>query len=153
MNALVKKLEQESEGKKDVALKATKEKKDKQKKVMDPSDEDSDDEMALFVKRFSKFLKKGGFKKKSHDKRKSRKSRRNCYTCNQECHFIADSRNTKGKEEKNSDKHHKRDKSKKHRRHHKDQAHIGQEWNSDAPPPPLHPPNPNRMRESLLHLP
>ncbi|KAK3118639.1 hypothetical protein QOZ80_9BG0702890 [Eleusine coracana subsp. coracana] len=145
-------LGQGEEEKKEIALKASheaNEKKDKKKKKkeIDSSDEDSDNEMALLVRRFKSFLKKDGYKKKSYDKSKARRSKRTCYECGDEGYFIAECPNKKSKEERRKDKHHKKDK--KYKKHRRGEAHIGQ--NGIPMVHPLPPPNLTRMREALLH--
>ena len=113
---------------KQVALKAKKKKKVEENSS---SSDESDEEMTLLVKRFTKFIKKGGFTKKiydkGYDKSKTRKSKRLCYEYGEEGHFITECPKNKGKEEKKSDKYHKRDKTYKHKKHVMGQAHIGQE--------------------------
>ena len=73
-----------------IALKAepsktveTNEKQTKQKKKVESSDGDStDEELAMMVKNFKKFMKKRNFKKGT--------SQRGCYKCDETDHFIED---------------------------------------------------------------
>ncbi|XP_062208960.1 uncharacterized protein LOC133910656 [Phragmites australis] len=98
--------------------------------------------MTLFVKKFNKFLKKSGFnknsgRKKTFDKSRGRLSTRTCYECVKSGHFIADCPNKKNKDEGekkwyNKDKYHKKDKSKHYKKSYKGQAHLCQEWDSNA---------------------
>ncbi|OEL28380.1 hypothetical protein BAE44_0010601 [Dichanthelium oligosanthes] len=76
-----------------VALKASKKSESKGKQVAKASCDDeyeSDEDMALFMKRFKKAMKKGGYfnddKKKSKTKRKSDKP---CFECGGFGHFVA----------------------------------------------------------------
>jgi hypothetical protein len=100
------------------------------------------EEMALFVKKFGKFLKKGGLnkysgKKKVFGKSRQRHSERTCYECGKAGHFIAECPNKKNKEEGenkgyNKSKYHKKDKGKHHKKSYKGKAHIVHEWDSNA---------------------
>ena len=85
-----------------------------------------DEEMALFVRRFNKFFKKGGFNKSSYSKKpfgksRERHSERKCYECGKPGHFIADCPDKKekengGKEGYSKEKYFKKDKSKKYKK-------------------------------------
>jgi hypothetical protein len=100
-------------------------------KEEDNEREYDEDEVALFIKKFNKFIKertpyKGERKQKSTSKRV-------CYNCGKNEHFIAQCPHER-KEEYN-DKRMKFDKGyKKHKKYTKkkpySQAHVGQEWNS-----------------------
>jgi hypothetical protein len=125
--------------KQDIAFKANKSKK---KKVLieSPNEEEEEednkreydeDEVALFIKKFNKFIKK-----RRHymgETKEKPRSKRVCYNYGKNGHFIAQCP-YKRKEEDN-DKRNKFDKGyKKDKKYTKkkpyDQAHIGQEWNS-----------------------
>ncbi|XP_062213716.1 uncharacterized protein LOC133914677 [Phragmites australis] len=120
-----------SSKKQDLALKA------KREVESCTSEDESEDhqgkeEIALFVRRFNKFLKKSCYNKdgrrKAFGKSKGRHSLRRCYECGEPGHFIANCPNKKDK--KDSKKYHKKDKSKYHKNY-KGQAHIGQECDSN----------------------
>ena len=101
-----------------------------------------DEEMALFVRRFNKFFKKGVFNKSSYSKKPFNKSRpryseRRCYECGETGHFIAKCPNKKdkdegGKKESKKEKYYKRDKTKRYKKNYKGQAHLGEEWDSNS---------------------
>ena len=113
---------------KEIAFKAS---KSKQVQESSSSEDESseDEEMAFFVKRFKKFMKKSGYGKYKRDIPKRRTSKRGCYECGEVGHFIADCPNKKkgkDKEEKKS-KPFKKDKYKTHKKKYSGQAHIGEE--------------------------
>jgi gag-polypeptide of LTR copia-type/Zinc knuckle len=116
----------ESLGRKNIALKAKKE------KIKDESSDDDDsideDEFALFMKQFKKFAKKGAFSKDKRSKQKTRRSKRGCYRCGEVGHFIADCPKANQDDEKKKDKHHK---SKNFKKKVTGEAHIGKEWESN----------------------
>jgi hypothetical protein len=94
------------------------------------SDEDSssDEDTAMFIKTFKKFVRK-------NDKYQRKGKKMACYECGQTSHFIADCPNKKEQETK---KEYKKDKFKKggknkgyFKKKKYGQAHIGEEWNSD----------------------
>jgi hypothetical protein len=100
------------------------------KVVKTSSDEDSssDEDTAMFIKTFKKFVRK-------NDKFQRKRKKRACYECGQTDHFIADCPNKKEQEAK---KEYKKDKFKKgsktkgyFKKKKYGQAHIGEEWNSD----------------------
>ncbi|XP_004963733.1 uncharacterized protein LOC101782529 [Setaria italica] len=122
-----------------VALKASNKNKEKKasssSKVTnkDDSDDSSDsesmneEEMALFMRKFKKVMKKSGFFDKNKDKSKTkRKSQRLCFGCGKKGHFIADYPKAKHKKEGSS----KFDKS-KYKKKNIGEAHLGQEWDSN----------------------
>jgi hypothetical protein len=90
--------------------------------------------MSFFVKRFKKFMRKGGYSKYKRDMPKKRTSRRACYECGEVGHFIADCPNKKkGKDkEDNKVKPYKKDKNKMYKEKYSGQAHIGEEWDSNS---------------------
>ncbi|RCV30749.1 hypothetical protein SETIT_6G120300v2 [Setaria italica] len=116
-----------------VALKASHKSKEKEasssskattKKIDDDSDSESmdEEEMALFMRRIRRMMKRGGFFEKNKDKEKNkRKSKRSCFGCGKEDHFIANCPNVKIKRNNTS----KRDKSKYKKKI--GEAHLGQE--------------------------
>ncbi|XP_066361082.1 uncharacterized protein [Miscanthus floridulus] len=90
--------EKKDEKKKSVAFKATSSSKGKAKKE-EPSDDEcpstcdkeDDEKMALFVKRFGKFMiKKGYGARRKKDKSKNKNFTRRCYNCRSKGHFIDD---------------------------------------------------------------
>jgi bifunctional DNA-binding transcriptional regulator/antitoxin component of YhaV-PrlF toxin-antitoxin module len=102
------KMHEQLEKNKGVALKASnKEKKSSSSTsktvVKEDSDEDSDEnmtpeQMTLFIRKFNKVIKKSGFFNKNKDKDKSktnRTSKRPCFGCGKEGHFIAECPNIK----------------------------------------------------------
>jgi hypothetical protein len=127
--------------KQDIALKANKSKK---KKVLieSPSEEEEEeeeeedereydeDEVALFIKRFNKFIKKK--RPYKGDRREKPRSKRVCYNCSKNGHFIPQCPYERKEEDnetkKKLDKGYKKDKKFTKKKPY-GQAHIGQEWN------------------------
>ncbi|XP_062191357.1 uncharacterized protein LOC133895215 [Phragmites australis] len=113
---------------KDIAFKANKSKQVEES--CSSEDESSDDEeVALFVRKFTKFMRKGGYSKYKRDMPKRRTSKRACYECGEVGHFIADCPNkkkSKDKEEKKG-KPFKKNKSKAYKKKYSGHAHIGEE--------------------------
>ena len=95
-----------------------------------------DEEMALFMRRFKKFVKKNDYGKYKRDAPKRRTSKRACYECGEVGHFIADCPNKK----KSKDKEEYKGKStskpynkhKTHKKKYSGHAHIGEEWDSNS---------------------
>jgi hypothetical protein len=125
--------------KQDIALKANKSKK---KKVLiespsEEEEEDSDreydeDEMDLFIKKFNKFIKKR--RPYKGERKEKPRSKRVCYNCGKNEHFIAQCPYERKEEDndkrKKFDKGYKKDKKYTKKKSYV-QAHIGQEWNSN----------------------
>jgi hypothetical protein len=130
------KMHEQLEKNKGVPLKASsKEKKSSSSTsktvVEEDSDEDSDmnltpEQMSLFVRKFNKIFK-SGFLNKSKDKDKikmKRTSKRPCFGCGKEGHFIVECPNIKVRRRDNN----KNDKNKKKE---VGEAHLGEEWDSN----------------------
>jgi hypothetical protein len=126
-----------------VALKANKKSKKKQIQVESSSEEEQDEdeedeekkydeeEMTLFIKKFKKYISKRRHFK--GDKKEKIRTKRVCYNCGKNGHFIAQC--PYERKDVNNDKKKKKDKSnKKDKKFTKKkpygQAHVGQEWNS-----------------------
>jgi hypothetical protein len=127
--------------KQDIALKAN---KSKNKKVLieSPSEEEEEEEedsereydedkMALFIKKFNKFIKKR--RPYKGERKEKPRSKSVCYNYGKNGHFIAQCPYERNKED--NDKRKKFDKGyKKYKKYTKkkfcSQAHVGQEWNS-----------------------
>jgi hypothetical protein len=129
--------------KQDIALKATNKSKNKKAIIESPSEEEEEEEededekeydkeeMALFIKKFNKYIKKrrpykGGRKEKS-------RLQRVCYNCGKNDHFIAQCPYERKEEDndkkKKFDKGYKKDKTYTKKKPY-GQAHVSQEWNS-----------------------
>jgi hypothetical protein len=86
-----------SSKKQDIALKATNKNKKKKAIIKSPSEEEEEededekeydeDEVALFIKKCNKFIKKR--KPYKGDRREKPRSKRVCYNCGKNRHFIA----------------------------------------------------------------
>ncbi|XP_066374073.1 DEK domain-containing chromatin-associated protein 4-like [Miscanthus floridulus] len=85
------------------------------------------DDMALFMRRFNKGIKKNGYKLMK--RRFPNKKRRTCYNCGSTEHFIADCPNEKKENKYNKSKREDRGDHKKNKRY-MGKAHIGHEWDS-----------------------
>jgi hypothetical protein len=126
-----------------VALKASKKSKKKQIQVESSSEEEQDEdeedeekeydeeEMALFIKKFNKYIsKRRPFK---GDKKEKTRSGRLCYNCGKNGHFIAqcpyERKDEDNDKKKKKDKSYKKDKKFTQKKSY-GQAHVGQEWNS-----------------------
>jgi hypothetical protein len=130
------KMHEQLEKNKGVALKASR--KDKRSssstsKTMVEEDSDGDDmnmtpeQIALFVRKFNKMFKKSDFFNKNKDKDKiktKRTSKRPCFGCGKEGHFIAECPNIKVRRRDTN----KFDKNKKKE---VSEAHLGEEWDSN----------------------
>jgi hypothetical protein len=130
--------------KQDIALKRNKNNKKKvlietpseEKEKEEEEEEDNkrgydEDEVTLFIKKFNKFTKKR-MPYKGERKEKPR-SKRVCYNCDKNGHFIAQCPYERKEEDndkrKKFDKDYKKDKKYTKKKPY-DQAHVGQEWNS-----------------------
>jgi hypothetical protein len=90
------------------------------------SDEGStDEEMALVLRNFKKFMKKKYYKKDDDDKKKPSQGR--CYECKEVGHYIADCPQLKNKEK---DEKGYKEKSKDYKNKYQAHANVGQEWES-----------------------
>jgi hypothetical protein len=127
--------------KQDITLKANKSKK---KKVLieSPSEEEEEeeedsereydeDEMALFIKKFNKFIKKR--RPYKGERKVNPRLKRMCYNCGKNGHFIAQCPYERKKEDNNKRKKFDNcyEKDKKYtKKKSNGQAYVGQEWNS-----------------------
>jgi hypothetical protein len=131
------KMHEQLEKNKGVALKASSKKKKSSSStsrtmVEEDSDEDNDmnmtpEQMALFVRKFNKMFKKSGFFNKNKDKDKikmKRTSKRPCFVCGKEGHFIAECPNIRVRRRDIN----KNDKNKKKE---VGEDHLGEEWDSN----------------------
>jgi hypothetical protein len=127
------KMHEQLEKNKGVALKASsKEKKSSSSTSKTVVEEDSDlnmtpEQMALFVRKSNKMFKKSGFLNKSEDKdkiKKKRTSKRPCFGCGKEGHFIAECPNiiVRRRDTNKNDKNKKKEVG---------EAHLGEEWDSN----------------------
>jgi hypothetical protein len=121
--------------KQDIALKASNKSKKKKIMIESPSEEEEEDdekeydegEMALFFKKFNKFIsKRRPFKE---DRKEKLRSKRVCYNYGKSEHFIAQctyERKEEDNEQKKFDKSYKKDKKFTKKKPYR-QAHVGQE--------------------------
>jgi hypothetical protein len=90
-----------------------------------------EDEVALFIKKFNKFIKKR--RPYKGDRREKPRSKRVCYNCDKNEHFIAqcpyERKEETNEKKKKLDKGYKKDKKFTKKKSY-GQAHVGQEWNS-----------------------
>ena len=124
----ISKLHEQLEKNNGVALKASQVNKGKNTLGSTSSkmkESDSDDDMALFIKRFNKVMKKNGYFNKNKKRGNiNRKSNNPCFGCGQIGHFIADCPNPK-----NKNKSEKKEQGKSKTRH-MGEARLGIEWDS-----------------------
>jgi hypothetical protein len=129
-----------SSRKQDISLKASKKSKKKQI-VIESSSEDEkgedeykeydEDEMALFIEKFNKYIsKRRSFK---GDRKENTRSKRVCYNCGKNGYFIAqcpyERKDEDNDKKKKIDKSYKKDKKFSKKKPY-GQAHVDQEWNS-----------------------
>ena len=123
----------------DIALKASKKSRGKEKVEESSSEEDEssnmdDEEMALFIRRFKRFMKKERYNKGDNKKDKSRtRGKRSCYNCGKSGYFIANCPYEKKDEEEG-----KKEKKKSFKKNEKffkkkikGEAYLGKEWDSN----------------------
>jgi hypothetical protein len=127
--------------KQDIALKATNKSKKKKAIIESPSEEEEEEyedekeydeeEMTLFIKKFNKYIKKRRPYKR--DGIEKPRSKRVCYICSKNGHFIAQCTYERKEEvndkKKKFDKFYKKDKKYIKKKPY-GQDHVGQEWNS-----------------------
>jgi hypothetical protein len=129
--------------KQDIALKATNKSKKKKTIIESPSEEEeeeeededekeyNEDEMALFIKKFDKFIKKR--RPYMGDRREKSRSKMVCYNYDKNVHFIAqcpyERKEEDNEKKKKLDKGYKKDKKFTKKKPY-GQTHVGQEWNS-----------------------
>jgi hypothetical protein len=106
------------------------EKEEEEEEEENNEKEYDEDEVALFIKKFNKFIKKR--RPYKGERKENQRSKRVCYNCGKNGHFIAQCPYEK---EEDNDKRKKFDKGyKKDKKYTKKkpygQAHVGQEWNS-----------------------
>ncbi|XP_066159889.1 uncharacterized protein [Oryza sativa Japonica Group] len=125
----------------DLALKAKEEEEENRKSKSKA--EINDEEMALFVKKFGKFMRRSGFFKGGSSKHYSNKSSgrhsaKVCYVCKAPGHFIVDcphlkdGSHIKEDKKKSEKKDEKKEKHKHSKREHYGQAHLGMIFGSDS---------------------
>ena len=94
----------------------------------DEDDEIDDEQMAFFIKKFRRVLRKGNFRNYGKNKKYEprRRSNRPCFGCNKVGHFIADCPEAKKKNKDTKESTSKRDRSRYKKQ--AGEAHLGQEW-------------------------
>jgi hypothetical protein len=127
--------------KQDIALKASSKSKKRKIMIESPSEDDEEEEdeekeydeeeIALFIKKFNKFIcKRRPF---NGDKKEKPRSKRVCYNCGKSRHFIAqypyERKEENNDKKKKFDKGYKKDKKFTKKKPYR-QAHVDQEWNS-----------------------
>jgi hypothetical protein len=133
--------------KQEITFKANKKSKNKQVVVESSSEEEEGEEeednsefdvedMALFMKKFKKYMKKKKLSK--GDKKFKSATKRTCYNCGKHGHFIANYpfERRDDDDDKKKNKSYKKDKGykrsdKPYKKKSYDEAHIGQEWESN----------------------
>jgi hypothetical protein len=114
----------------DVALKSSLKEKIKTKvestsSKKQESGSDSDEDMALFIKRFKKVMEKNGYFNKNKRRGKiTRRSNKPCLECGHVGHFIADCPNPKNKRKGEKNEHGKG------KKRYTGESHLGVEWDS-----------------------
>jgi hypothetical protein len=107
-----------------------KEKATQSSKDDDTSDNEDDEQIALFIKNFRRVLRKSNFRNLGKNKYESRKrSNKPCFGCKTIGHFIADCSEEKKKNKDTKESSSKRDKPRYKTR--AGEAHLGQEWDSN----------------------
>jgi hypothetical protein len=120
-------------GKEEIAFKTNK--KSKKKQVVVESSDSDDEDMAPFMNKFKKYVKKKKFSK--GDKKFKSTTKRTCYNCGKYGHFITNCpfEHRDDNDEKKKYKPYKKDKgykrSDKPYKKSCHEGHIGQEWESD----------------------
>jgi hypothetical protein len=117
--------------KKKVLIESPSEEEEEEEEEEDNKREYDEDEVALFIKKFNKFIKKRIPYK--GERKEKLMSKRVCYNCGKNEHFIAQCPYERKEEDndkrKKFDKGYKKDKIYTKKKHY-GQAHVGQEWNS-----------------------
>ncbi|XP_066360876.1 uncharacterized protein [Miscanthus floridulus] len=133
-------MEKKDEKNKSVAFKATSSSKRKGKAKQEESCdddssnacEDEDEEMAIFVKRFGKFMKKKGYHaRREKSSSKGKDEPRRCFKCNSKDHLIADCPYNSDNDDDKKGKKKKKDKNESTHKKKKNYSHIVT-WDSDA---------------------
>jgi hypothetical protein len=106
------------------------EEEEEEKEEEEDEREYDEDELALFIKKFNKFIKKR--RPYKGDRREMPRSKRLCYNCSKNGHFISqcpyERKEENNEKKKKLDKGYKKDKIFTKKKPY-GQAHVGQEWN------------------------
>jgi hypothetical protein len=117
--------------KKKVLIESPSEEEEEEEEEEDSEKEYDEDEMALFIKKFNKFIKKR--RPYKEERKEKQRSKRVCYNCGKNGHFMAQCPYERKKEDndkrKKFDKGYKKDKKYTKKKPY-GQAHADQEWNS-----------------------
>jgi hypothetical protein len=117
--------------KKKVLIETPSEEEEEEEEEEDNEREYDEDEVTLFIKKFNKFIKRRRPCKR--ERKEKLMSKRMCYNCSKNEHFIVQCPYERKKEDndkrKKFDKGYKKDK-KYNKKKPYGQAHVGQEWNS-----------------------